>query len=74
MTTGHGEPIQKLFAFEDREHIVGVICHDPRCLPVPVDALPEHPPLVQKMLHGELGETNGDGASAAAPNLLMPSP
>ena len=24
MTTGHGEPIQKLFAFEDNEHIVGV--------------------------------------------------
>ena len=24
MTTGHGEPIQKQFAFEDQEHIVGV--------------------------------------------------
>ena len=24
MTTGHGEPIQKQFAFEDSEHIVGV--------------------------------------------------
>ncbi len=35
MTTGHGEPIQKQFAFEDQEHIVGVICHDPRCLPDP---------------------------------------
>ena len=33
MTTGHGEPIQKQFAFEDQEHIVGVVCHDPRCLP-----------------------------------------
>ncbi len=33
MTTGHGEPIQKQFAFEDQEHIVGVVCHDPRCMP-----------------------------------------
>ena len=33
MTTGHGEPIQKQFAFEDQEHIVSVICHDSRCLP-----------------------------------------
>ena len=61
MTTGHGEPIQKLFAFEDREHIVSVLCHDPRCLPEPVAAPQEHPPLVQKMLHGEVGQLNGEG-------------
>jgi DNA gyrase subunit A len=73
MTTGHGEPIQKLFAFEDQEHIVGVTCHDPRCLPVPVAAPPELPPLVQKMLHGEVGQPNGDvngnghGASPSVP-------
>jgi DNA gyrase subunit A len=71
MTTGHGEPIQKMFAFEDREHIVGVVCHDPRCLP-DVSAAPEPPPaLVQKLLHGEAGHVNGDGAngdgSAAGP-------
>ena len=66
MTTGHGEPIQKLFALEDREHVVGVACHDPRCLPEPVAALPEHPPLVQKMLHGESGHLNGDANGAAA--------
>jgi DNA gyrase subunit A len=34
LTTGHGEPIQKLFAFGDQEHVIGVVCHDPRCLPV----------------------------------------
>jgi DNA gyrase subunit A len=33
MTTGHGEPVQKYFALDDQEHIVGVVCHDPRCLP-----------------------------------------
>ena len=39
LTTGHGEPIQAHFAFEDREHLVGVLCHDPRCLPdVSVDS------------------------------------
>lgn len=67
MTTGHGEPIQKLFAFEDREHIVGVLCHDPRCLPEPVAAPPEQPPLVQKMLHGETGHANGENGVAAVP-------
>ena len=41
LTTGHGEPIQKQFAFEDQEHIVGVICHDPRCLPDPSQASPD---------------------------------
>ena len=29
MTTGHGEPIGKHFAFEDGEHVVGVVCHEP---------------------------------------------
>ncbi len=67
MTTGHGEPIQKTFAFGDREHIVGVLCHDPRCLPEPVDAPPEQPPLVQKLLHGEAGHANGDGGASLPP-------
>ena len=35
MTTGHGEPIQKQFAFEDQEHIVGV--------DLPRPALPARP-------------------------------
>lgn len=64
MTTGHGEPIQKLFAFEDREHIVGVVCHDPRCLPVPTAPAEPPPPLVQKLLHGEAGQANGHAGDA----------
>ncbi len=75
MTTGHGEPIQKMFAFEDREHIVGVLCHDPRCLAEPVEAAPTHPPLVQKMLHGEVGhlngESNGEGPSVPPPPYAL---
>ncbi len=62
MTTGHGEPIQKQFAFEDQEHIVGVICHDPRCLP-DWTKHPQTPPrLVQRLLGGDL-----DGAADDAP-------
>ena len=43
-TTGHGSPVQKLFDFSDREHIVGVVSVDERALPKPVpkeDAEPE---------------------------------
>ena len=67
LTTGHGEPIGKHFAFEDREHIVGVVCHDPRCLP-DVTSAPE--PLrepVQGLLGGELATLNGDGPTAGLP-------
>jgi DNA gyrase subunit A len=71
LTTGHGEPIQKAFAFEDREHIVGVLCHDPRCLPAAVEAPQEHPPLVQKMLRGEAGQVLGNG-NGEAPSLPRP--
>lgn len=67
LTTGHGEPIQKQFAFEDQEHLVGVICHDPRCLPEPGEASPAHSALVQRTLLGEAGHVNGDGASALPP-------
>jgi DNA gyrase subunit A len=69
MTTGHGDPIQKLFAFEDNEHIVSVLCHDPRCLPEPGDMPQAHPALVQAMLHGEAGRAggNGDDTSAGLP-------
>jgi DNA gyrase subunit A len=74
MTTGHGEPIQKQFAFEDREHIVGVICHDPRCLPDPSKHPQTGPRLVQQLLAGELdgpgeaeshGSANGNGVASA---------
>jgi DNA gyrase subunit A len=33
LTTGYGEPIQGHVALDDQEHVVGVACHDPRCLP-----------------------------------------
>jgi len=82
MTTGHGEPIQKQFGFEDQEHIVGVVCHDPRCMPDP-SKHPQTPPrLVQRLLGGDLdaddvesrsdqlhgpGETNGNGAVSSLP-------
>jgi len=73
MTTGHGEPIQKSFAFEDNEHIVGVICHDPRCLP-DAEGVPQVPAhLVQGTLQG----VNGDAALAnghAATSALPPPP
>jgi DNA gyrase subunit A len=65
LTTGHGEPIQRSFAFEDNEHLVGVICHDPRCLPdVKEAAAPKG--TVQAKLAGEVGEANGNGNGHAA--------
>ncbi|MGE3818730.1 MAG: DNA topoisomerase (ATP-hydrolyzing) subunit A [Isosphaeraceae bacterium] len=75
MTTGHGEPIQKLFAFEDREHVVGVICHDPRCLPTHSASAASTPELVQRLLHGEAGTLNGDGANGdGSPSSTPPPP
>src|SRR4051794_18327100 len=71
MTTGHGDPIQKLFAFEDNEHIVSALCHAPRCLPDPGDTPQLPPSLVQGLLVGEPGQAlangNGDGAHASLP-------
>jgi DNA gyrase subunit A len=70
LTTGHGEPIQKQFAFEDNEHLVGVICHDPRCLPE--TARVPAPREVQGRLHGEAGETNGHGNGDGQPAVPPP--
>ena len=74
LTTGHGEPIQAHFAFEDREHLVGVLCHDPRCLPDVSDApAPPSPPVQALLLDGVAvnGESNGNGHAAPA---LPPPP
>jgi DNA gyrase subunit A len=71
MTTGHGEPIQKQFAFEDNEHIVGVLCHDPRCLPQPGDTPQAPPALVQGVLDGEMAQAAGNGNGHAT---LPPPP
>jgi DNA gyrase subunit A len=39
-TTGHGEPVQRHFAFGDGERVIGVISHDSRNRPVLQEALP----------------------------------
>ncbi|MGO9918231.1 MAG: DNA topoisomerase (ATP-hydrolyzing) subunit A [Isosphaeraceae bacterium] len=65
MTTGHGDPIQKQFAFEDQEHIVGVVCHDPRCLPDHSRYSQTGPRLVQRMLGGDLDDDAADGEGEA---------
>ncbi len=39
-TTGYGDPVQKLFSFDDGEHVVGVVSFDDRALPDPVPAEP----------------------------------
>jgi DNA gyrase subunit A len=67
LTTGHGEPIGKHFAFEDREHVIGVICHDPRCLPEVSKTPPPPTEPVQALLGGELATLNGDGPTSGLP-------
>jgi len=39
-TTGYGDPVQKLFSFDDGEYVVGAISFDDRALP---DAVPPEP-------------------------------
>jgi DNA gyrase subunit A len=72
MTTGHGDPIQKQFAFEDQEHIVGVACHDPRCLPDHSKHPQTGPRLVQRLLGGDLddegSEADGEAGRGAMAN------
>jgi DNA gyrase subunit A len=60
LTTGHGEPIQRFFALEDQEHLVGVVSHDPRCLPDATPALPPARP-VQAYLNGVEGVNGTEG-------------
>ncbi len=59
MTTGHGEPIQRQFAFEDGESIVGVLCNDPRCLPAPQLSAERNGKHHQAYLSEELKPENG---------------
>jgi DNA gyrase subunit A len=68
LTTGHGDPIQRVFSFDDNEHLVGVICHDPRCLPDEKAAAPapaEHSER-QGYLYRDLAP-NGNGNGAPVP-------
>ena len=64
LTTGHGEPIQKQFAFEDQEHIVGVVCHDPRCLPDP-SKHPQTPPRMVQRLFDVDADADGDASDGS---------
>jgi DNA gyrase subunit A len=48
-TTGYGDPIQKLFDFSDREHVVGVVMNDERVLPTPV----ADPELTPELFQGD---------------------
>ncbi|AMV39858.1 DNA topoisomerase (ATP-hydrolyzing) subunit A [Planctomyces sp. SH-PL62] len=63
MTTGHGDPIQKQFAFEDQERLVGVVCHDPRCIPDFARFSQSPARMVQRTLDAEAdgAAVNGDG-------------
>ncbi|HEV3166892.1 MAG TPA: DNA gyrase C-terminal beta-propeller domain-containing protein, partial [Isosphaeraceae bacterium] len=76
LTTGHGEPIQGRFTFEDQEHVVGVICHDPRCLPeikqahapvVQPHSLPRQALLKLDPEDGPINGANGNGSAALPP-------
>ena len=66
-TTGHGETFRKGFALDDGEHLIGVACHDPRCLPDSEAPPPPPPTAVQGLLNGELSAMNGDGPTDGVP-------
>ncbi len=77
LTTGHGEPIQKHFALDDQEHLVGVICHDPRCLPDPGKTPQSLPRMTQRLLVDEPeanGTTERNGTSEGHGEAAGPPP
>ena len=57
-TTGYGDPVQKLFSFDDKERVVGVVSFDERVLP---DAVPPEP-AEQGTLFSEEDAEGHDGA------------
>jgi len=59
-TTGHGLPVQKLFDFSDKEHVVGVISVDERALPRPVPPVNPEPGLFDE------GASDGEGPFVVA--------
>jgi DNA gyrase subunit A len=68
VTTGHGETFRKSFALDDGEHLIGVACHDPRCLPeAEAPPAPSSNGPIQKLLGGEMATLNGDGPSVGLP-------
>ena len=60
-TTGYGDPVQKLFTFDDKERVVGVVSFDERVLP---DAYPPEPAE-----QGALFDVDEDIRSDNAPDV-----
>ncbi len=60
-TAGYGDPVQKIFDFEDRERVVGVVSFDGRVLPRPLPVAAPSPELF-----------GGDGAPPD--EQLLPGP
>ena len=60
-TTGHGDPIQVHCDFADGERLVGVVCHDPRCL-----RPPGAPPLPASVAEDEEEDEERGGADEGA--------
>ena len=60
-TTGYGDPVQKLFSFDDGERVVGAVSFDERAMPAP-RVEPEAEPDMFDSRNGEdVGETvNGE--------------
>jgi DNA gyrase subunit A len=58
-TTGYGDPVQKLFSFEDKERVVGVISFDDRVLPGAVP--PDVETQADMFTHGTASEDDYDG-------------
>ncbi len=54
-TTGYGDPVQKLFSFDDKERVVGVASFDARVLPSP---RPEPETAPELFEDGEDGQKN----------------
>lgn len=75
MTTGHGDPIQKFFTFDDGERLVGVVSHDPRCLPVHEEPPPKETDSSESS-EGALGlwesaKAHDQGVVKTTQNLLV---
>jgi DNA gyrase subunit A len=56
-TTGYGDPVQKLFNFDDKERVVGAASFDPRALPAPKVEPEAEPDMFENRNGEEVGET-----------------
>ncbi len=64
-TTGYGVPVQKLFDFSDKEHVVGVVSLDDRVLP----DVTEEPDIEPELFESD----EDDGVAAAGPYIVAVS-